>query len=67
MYVVAFADFLLFALGALMTLISLFIKDAKTMLFLEITMYLGLASLILFGFYYIVKAACIYIQKEESE
>ena len=62
--IVAYICFFAFVLGALMSLFSMFIKDAQTLVFLTFTLYFGSACLFLFGFYYIVKAACIYIEKE---
>ena len=53
--------------GILCGIVALMTKNDSAIAILDIALYSGIASLLLFSLYYITKAACIYIEKEESQ
>lgn len=65
--VLSYVTLCIFILAAVISLYALFLPNPDMITLLTITLYFGSASVFLFGFYQIVKAACIYIEKNEKQ
>ena len=63
--ILGYVTLCIFVLAAVLSLYALFLPNPDMITLLTITLYFGSASVFLFGFYHIVKAACIYIEKSD--
>lgn len=65
--IVAYITLFGLVLGILGGVMALMTSNGNAILIFDIAFYCGISCLMLFSLYYIVKAACIYIEKEESQ